>query len=405
MLGSDSGASLCWSHAVSRRAPHVLVARLDSAGDVLLTGPAIRAVAAGASKVTMLCGPLGRSAAELLPGVDDIIEWRAEWIIATPQPIDPVAAYALIVDLRRRSIGETIIFTPQHHSPLPLALLAKMAGVSKVAGISADRAGSLLDVRLRSADGHEVERALQLAAAAGHSPVDGTALRVTPQPLPGHSSARATRLPDRYVVVHPGVADTSRAWPAQRFAEVAARLANDGRCVLVTGSPAEAALCATVAASDRERVIDVCGRFTFNELAHVLEGADALVVANTGPAHLAAAVGTPVISLFAPVVPAERWAPWGVPVALLGDQQIPCAGCKTVVCPVPNHPCMTAVSPEQVVAAVRQLAPFGTPSKRLTISAQGRLDFVDLDAVSAGKPRPAVPVSAAASPSGSRAVS
>ena len=61
------------------------------------------------------------------------------------------------------------------------------------------------------------------------------------------------------------------------------------------------------------------------ELAGVLSGASAVVVGNTGPAHLAAAVGTPVVSIFAPVVPLERWRPWGVPSVVLGDQLAECA--------------------------------------------------------------------------------
>lgn len=87
----------------------------------------------------------------------------------------------------------------------------------------------------------------------------------------------------------------------------------------------------------------------------MLAGAAAVVVANTGPAHLAAAVGTPVVSLFAPVVPAGRWAPYGVPVALLGDQQAPCRGSRARVCPVPGHPCLSSVPSTQVVEAVNRL--------------------------------------------------
>jgi ADP-heptose:LPS heptosyltransferase len=89
----------------------------------------------------------------------------------------------------------------------------------------------------------------------------------------------------------------------------------------------------------------------------VLDGADAVVVGNTGPAHLAAAVGTPVVSLFAPVVPAERWRPWRVPHALLGDQEAPCALSRAKTCPVPGHPCLDDVPVERVLAAVQALAP------------------------------------------------
>jgi ADP-heptose:LPS heptosyltransferase len=66
-------------------------------------------------------------------------------------------------------------------------------------------------------------------------------------------------------------------------------------------------------------------------------------------------VRTPVVSLFAPVVPAIRWAPYGVPVALLGDQEAPCAGSRARVCPVPGHPCLAGVAPEEVVAAAERL--------------------------------------------------
>jgi ADP-heptose:LPS heptosyltransferase len=94
----------------------------------------------------------------------------------------------------------------------------------------------------------------------------------------------------------------------------------------------------------------------------VLAGAACLVAGNTGPAHLSAAVGTPVVCLFSPVVPAERWRPWQVPHVLLGDQHAPCRGTRARECPVPGHPCLGTVSPTQVADAVRRLA--GAPRER-----------------------------------------
>ena len=88
-----------------------------------------------------------------------------------------------------------------------------------------------------------------------------------------------------------------------------------------------------------------------------LDRADCVVVGNTGPAHLAAAVGTPVVSLFAPVVPAERWRPWQVPHVLLGDQGAACALSRARRCPVPDHPCLDGVPVEDAVAAVQSLVP------------------------------------------------
>ena len=77
--------------------------------------------------------------------------------------------------------------------------------------------------------------------------------------------------------------------------------------------------------------------------------------AEHGPAQLAAAVGTPVVSLFAPVVPAERWRPYGVPVVLLGDQQAACRNTRARECPVPGHPCLGSITPSAVVRAVARL--------------------------------------------------
>jgi ADP-heptose:LPS heptosyltransferase len=92
-------------------------------------------------------------------------------------------------------------------------------------------------------------------------------------------------------------------------------------------------------------------------LASVLAGADVVVAPNTGAAHLAAAVGTPVVSLFAPVVPVARWAPYGVPSVVLGDQGARCAGTRARRCPVPGHPCLDTVDPCEVAAAVAALRP------------------------------------------------
>ena len=160
------------------------------------------------------------------------------------------------------------------------------------------------------------------------------------------------------MVLHPGASVPARAWSPHRCAAAVEALAGAGHRVVVTGGPAEAALTRTVAGAAG---IDLGGRTDLAQLAAVLAGAHAVVVGNTGPAHLAAAVGTPVVSLFAPVVPAARWAPYGVPRVLLGDQQAPCRGTRARTCPVAGHPCLDRVDPADVVAAVRRLAPAASP--------------------------------------------
>ena len=332
---------------------HVLAVRLDNDGDVLLSGPALRALAAGAGRLTLLCGPRGRQAAALLPAVDELLVWRAPWIDPEPEPVDPGDVERLVARVRASRPDRAVIFGSFHQSPLPTALLLRLAGVPWVGATSVDYPGSLLDLRHRIGDDvHEVERALDLVRAAGYDlpPGDDGALRVRevpPSPVAGP-----------YVVVHPGASVPARAWAPERNAELVASLAASGRRVVVTGAPGERALTARVAGEAGE---DLGGRTSLAELAGVLAAADAVVVGNTGPAHLAAAVGAPVVSLFAPTVPAVRWRPWRVPHALL-HVDVPCAGCRARACPVPGHPCLGGVAVEDVLAAVERLAPVGAPA-------------------------------------------
>ena len=330
----------------------VLAVRLDNEGDVLLAGPAIRALAAGADGVTLLCGPRGRQAAALLPGVDAVLSWRAPWIDPEPDPVDRADVEALVERVAALRADRAVIFGSFHQSPLPTALVLRLAGVPWIAATSVDYPGALLDLRHRIDDEvHEVERALDLVRAAGFDlpPGDPGDLRV--------EGAAPSPVEAPYVVVHPGASVPARAWAPERHAALVEALVATGRRVVVTGGPSERALTSQIAGE----ALDLGGETDFAGLAGVLAGADAVVVGNTGPAHLAAAVGTPVVSLFAPTVPAVRWRPWRVPHELLGVD-MPCAGCRARRCPVPGHPCLGGVGVEDVLAAVERLAPIAVPA-------------------------------------------
>ncbi|MFF9193650.1 glycosyltransferase family 9 protein [Streptomyces sp. NPDC014779] len=342
--------------------PRTLVVRLDSVGDVLLAGPAVRAVAAGSSRTAMLGGPRGAPAARMLPGVDEVLEYDAPWVGFDAPPVSAADCARLVDTLAARRFDRALVLVSYHQSPLPVALLLRLAGVPWIGADSEDYPGALLDLRHRRRAGrHEAEAALDLARAAGFTLPRGDdgGLGVV---LPGGPRTRDGHVPDPppgldlprpYVVLHPGAAVPARAWSPARAARAVAALHAAGHRVVVTGSRAEQGTTALVAG---RHGTDLGGATTgLGDLAGVLARAGAVITGNTGPAHLAAAVRTPVVCLFAPVVPAERWRPYGVPHVLLGDQGAPCALTRARTCPVPGHPCLDAVGDDEVVAAVAAL--------------------------------------------------
>ena len=339
---------------MSGRRGATLVARLDNVGDVLLAGPAVRAVAATTGSVVFLAGTGGVEAAAMLPGVGRVLTYDAPWVGFGGRPLDPGDLERMVDEIRRAGIEEAIILTSFHQSPLPLALLLRLAGVGRISATTPDFPGTLLDVRHPYRDElHEVEQSLDLCRAAGFDLPDGDdgRLRVS-------LSSDEIDLPGSpYVVVHAGASVPARALPEALAADVVRALARCGRHVVVTGSAAEAPLTERIARhADRARVTLTAGALDLDRLARLLRGADVLVAGNTGPAHLAAAVGTPVVQVFAPVVPSHRWRPWGVASIQLGDAAIPCAGCRSRICPVPEQPCIGRIDAAQVLAAVDRLA-------------------------------------------------
>ena len=332
-----------------------LVARTDSDGDVLLAGPAVRAVARHAS-VTLLVSPAGEQAGRLLPDVEQVLVWSCPWSGYDPPPVDVGGTFDLVETVRAAEFGDALVLTSFHQSPLPMALLLRLAGVNRITAVSEDYPGALLDVRHRPPDGHEVERMLSVAAAAGYPPAAHDDGRLSVRgPLP----PRPPGLPSvPFVVVHPGASVPARAPTPQTAACIVSALTAAGWGVVVTGGRAETGLTRFVAG---DSAVDLGGRTDLATLATVIAAARCLVVGNTAPAHLAAAVGTPVVSLFAPVVPSRRWAPWRVPCRVLGDQWAACRDTRARACPLPGHPCLGGVRAVEVTAAVAALT--STPAE------------------------------------------
>ncbi len=341
----------------------ILAIRHDNNGDLTLLGPALRALGA-AARVTLVCGPTGEGAARLLPGVAEVVVMRAEWIDAAPEPIERSRIEGDVATYAAAAADEAFVFTSFHQSPLPTALLLRLAGVPAIAAISVDYPGALLDTRVRVPDNiHEVERALTLVGARGYALPAGDDGRLRYVPLP----ERFGELPARYVAVQPGATVPARAWAPAKLRALVAELEARGRRVVLVGSAGERELVRTVAADSG--ALELAGATTYAQFASIVRDADALVVGNSSGIHVASAVGTPVVTIFAPTIAPIRFAPWHVPFAMLGDREIACAGCRARACPIPGQPCTGTIEPADVIEALERLTTYPVRSDRIEVPA------------------------------------
>jgi lipopolysaccharide heptosyltransferase II len=355
-----------WNHA--RR---FLAVRTDSLGDVLMTSPALRALKAHApdADVTLLTSPSGAAAARHCDAVDDTIVYAAPWTRHPGTGDAAQAAQAIAEDralvrrLAQQRFDAAVIFTVCTQSPLPAALMCRLGGIPLRLAHCRENPYDLLtdwvpdQESLAAGMRHEVERQLALVAAVGLRPEeDRLRFRVDAADRHGaraHLAAAGGNADRPFLVFHPGASASSRRYPAERFGEAAdAIAATTGWQVVFTGGADEASLIARAMNRMRSPAVSLAGRLSLGELGALIADAALLVANNTGPAHVAAAVGTPVVVLYALTNP--QHTPWRVPCRVL-SHDVPCRYCLRSTCPQGHHDCLLAIPASQVVAAALEL--------------------------------------------------
>ncbi|MBM4269101.1 MAG: glycosyltransferase family 9 protein, partial [Deltaproteobacteria bacterium] len=171
--------------------------------------------------------------------------------------------------------------------------------------------------------------------------------------------------------VAPGSAWATKRWPAERFGAAARDLvpARADR-VVVIGTAADRALAAEIARAleGRAPVLDATGETGFADAVAMLERAHLVLANDSAPAHVAAALGRPVVALFGPTVPAQGFAPLGPRVRIV-ERELPCRPCSrhgSARCPIGTHECLADLPASAVVAAAGTLleANAGAPARR-----------------------------------------
>ena len=354
-------------------AQNILCVRLDSLGDVLMTTPAIRALKEGPAgrRITLLTSPSGAAAARLVPEIDNVIVYEPPWMKHTVARFDPAPEYAMAELLRAGNFDAAVIFTVYSQNPLPAAFLCYLAGIPLRLAHCRENPYQLLTDWVKETEPHdqvrhEAQRQLDLVATVGARTMDRTLSVHVPTGAKETATAllAAAGLDSNrpWLVLHAGATAASRRYPPEMFAQVVSHLVSECRAQIVfTGDEGEIELIEQIrqlvlAPSDSDRcaardgLISLGGLLGLGEMAALLQHAPLLISNNTGPMHIAAGLGTPVVALYALTNP--QHTPWETPsVTLFHD--VPCKFCYKSICPEGHHLCLRGVSPDRVVAAAR----------------------------------------------------
>ncbi|TVR69483.1 MAG: glycosyltransferase family 9 protein [Sphaerobacteraceae bacterium] len=306
---------------------HIVLVRPDHFGDLLMLSPAIDHLQTIAPdhRISLMIGPWNREVAQhLAPGVDLIVYDfpgfnREE---TSSGKLDPYRKIADAAEILRTIAPQAVVLMRDDH--WWGAIMAREAGVPIRVGYDDQRHNSMLTHPLSIKPKHYVEQNLaavrSTAAILGYDVgVEPSLAEIGPLGWPEHTggAALAQQLLDShaiskdFIVIHPGTGADVKRWPESRWVSLINDLpipADTG--IVLTGSAGEAGLCDTIARQAQSDVVDLAGTTSLYSLGEIFRQAQLVVGVDSGPLHLATAVGTPTIHLYGPS-DMVRYGPWG----------------------------------------------------------------------------------------------
>ena len=350
----------------------ILLLRLERIGDLLMVLDAIalvRQLAPGAT-IDLVVGSWNLDLAALVPGIDRVEILDVPWLAREGGGWSWAAMTGHARRWQRRDYDLAINFEPDIRSNF----LMWLSGARERAGYYTGGGRAFLtDIWAYEPTRHvgtNAERLVRRALRANDDQIAGTqTMRLR---VPDSARARAGALLPAagtpLVGVHPSGGRQSKQWHLDRFADAAGQVADrHGATVVLTGGPGDRDLVDEVASRLAGiPLVDLCGRADLPTLAAVLERLDVMITGDTGPMHLAAAVGTPLVALFGPSDP-RRYGPTSGPHEVLRID-LPCSPCGLVRMPparcrnrVPE--CLDGISVDAVVGAAERLWAVKPPNR------------------------------------------
>lgn len=344
-------------------ARRILCVRLDSLGDVLMCTPAIRALRQSlpGCHLTLLSSPSGVAAAPYIPELDAAISFRAPWM-KHDQAMGAQALQECAAQLAAQRFDAAVMFTSYSQSPLPAAMLCQLAGITLRLASCRENPYQLLthwvpERERERATRHEVQRQLDLVADVGCATSD-TALSFA---VAAADAARISTMLEEaavdpaapYLVLHAGASAASRRYPVRHWLVLIGMLRRQfGHKLILTGDGGDVEALRPLTEGWRSPAHSLIGKLGLGELGALIRGASLLITGNTGPAHIAAAVGTPLVDLYALTNP--QHTPWRVAHRLL-FHDVSCRNCLRSSCPQGHHACLDSLAPRTVLEAATEL--------------------------------------------------
>jgi heptosyltransferase-3 len=342
---------------------NVLVVRTDRIGDVVLTLPMISVLRASFphATISMLLHSYTQELVEGFNGLDRILTYDESG--------EQKGFRSFLGELRSKRFDLAVV----SHPTFRIAVLMFLAGIPLRVGSGYRWYSFLFNRKVfehrRTAEKHEAEYNVSLLRVIGCE-----ADKVPPVVLLIPEGAKAAAMKemkrigispaDRIVVIHPGSGGSARDWSPGNFAELAKRLRREGYQVVVTGSAAERPLVESVVDGSGGSAVSVAGRLSLKELAAFLASAQLYISNSTGPLHIAAAVGTPVIAFYPPIreCSSRRWGPITDKKKIFTADSSMCSRCRGGVCQ--GNDCMDQILVADVLQAAQALIVQEEKSKR-----------------------------------------
>ena len=295
----------------------ILCIRPDNMGDLLMSAPAISALKETFDcEISLLTSSAAKGIASLLPTIDECLVWDVPWVKGN-ESTDPRELWDLTSALREKKFDAAVIFTVFSQNPLPTAMLPTLAGIPNTLAYCRENPYQLLTHWLPDEEPytyiqHQVRRDLKLVAAIGaHASNDTITLRIPSRERDviqklAAAGVDATR---PWVILHPGASERKREYPSPLWIEAGKGIANAlGYQMIITGVEKEKELVEEITSGIGPSARNLAGMFSLEELIALIRMSPLLVSVNTGTVHIAAAVGTRLIVLYALTNP--QHAPW-----------------------------------------------------------------------------------------------